>query len=1538
MTIYSDIDEDRLRSNSLASTTALSHQLSLSALPDELARRLDIIDQVKVSELVEGLQLVHAGLFTEVRHDIQGDDEDRSTQSQGIVSKWRQKERLKTTAVALVLCLNIGVDPPDVIKISPCARLECWVDPLSMQPPKALDTIGKNLQAQYERWQPRAKYKMHLDPTMDDVKKLAVSSRRAAKNERVLFHYNGHGVPRPTVNGEIWVFNKSYTQYIPMSIYDLQAWLGTPCIFVFDCSAAGLIVNSFKAFAEQKTQETENGGVPRSSASSYGGNPYPGTAQDALSDCILLAACGANELLPQSPHVPADVFTACLTTPIKVALRWFCSRSLMRQEGLTKELIDRIPGKQTDRKTPLGELNWIFTAITDTIAWNMLPRSLFQRLFRQDLLVASLFRNFLLAERIMRASACSPISYPRLPPTHHHPMWQAWDMAAEMCLLQLPGMLENEELEFQPSPFFNEQLTAFELWLEHGSSEKKPPEQLPIVLQVLLSQVHRLRALVLLGRFLDMGRWAVDLALSVGIFPYVLKLLQTTAPDLRQTLVFIWTKILALDRSCQADLVKDGGQQYFIHYLDSNDSTSSTDSRAQAAFVLAVICDGHPRGQSLAAGAGLLSVCLSHLRHSMAGLKSQPSQAAASPLLLIKWLCLCLGKLCQDMPEVTAMALRERVPEQLGSLLSAHHPELRAAAVFTLGALIQVSEPESGALSGMSEQERLAAERGIACQLLPITYDGSPLVRAELAAALARLATGHEVLFKDAVHEQQRNAAQILRGAFSGALSEAGPGSAPGNTGARSAPSAGGPSSLPTLERTSSSLDNSSATAGNGHEDGKASSPGVRTTAEGAFSPLLSVSIGTLQHDLQSPLDAGSYASADAARVGGGLYKHLLQAACTLATDPAPKVAKLGTAALRVADVELAPVSTSTGQLANANSSSVPSRMHSMTSNSSFLRLPSTMSRASSQALPPPKPSQAPPDVPSSSSKWRPLAWRTSSRSLASSASISSSPSSPSLPNLPPDALTRKPFVLRMVNGENTDRAPSIDAGPNFSSRRSSMSRAHSLHSTASGPHAAPALSQQPEEDSAGSSLHGPTQTAEAQLPPSPVYKDSCEHFSWPLLEPQASLWRAEATNRGWLGGSIPPDPAKMASRIKEKEQSTQRCAQLGSGARLKDNVHTIDSESSSTVALLLHPFRPLVTCVDGVGHVRVHNYRHSTVINRFHISGQATSERKGERAAPASVTFLHQLNEVQDGLLLAGTADGAVRVWRNYALKSEQRLASAWQTVPVAQVHSSSQQLPQQAVFALDESSARLYAAGGAAPSTVHSWDMSQERCTQQICVSGFAESSSTNRAGVGVQHLAVARQEPLMLAGCTNGLVQLYDLRQSQKAAASVQPHRTSMLGMVLEPGGLSNQLVTGTSMGELKFLDFRVVDSSGQMGVWKTVEAHSKGSMSAMAAHPYSPLLATATATQVLKLWSPRGEQQGVIRATAPFLAQRVGPVNCLEFHPYRLLLASGGGDPIIALYPIAGASADQTPTPSANVINSPQQSLAGDTDVSRPSSAS
>ena len=155
---------------------------------------------------------------------------------------------------------------------------------------------------------------------------------------------------------------------------------------------------------------------------------------------------------------------------------------------------------QNNRKTPLGELNWIFTAITDTIAWNVLPRKLFQRLFRQDLLVASLFRNFY-SRNESCANNCTPVSsrdYPRritilcgLRGT-----WR-WNNACFKYLLFFPEI----RVRIHSSPFFTDQLTAFEVWLEYGNEHDAPPEQLPIVLQVLLSQSHRLRALILLGRF-----------------------------------------------------------------------------------------------------------------------------------------------------------------------------------------------------------------------------------------------------------------------------------------------------------------------------------------------------------------------------------------------------------------------------------------------------------------------------------------------------------------------------------------------------------------------------------------------------------------------------------------------------------------------------------------------------------------------------------------------------------------------------------------------------------------------------------------------------------------------------------------------------------------------------------------------------------------------------------------------------------------------------------------------------------------------------
>ncbi|OSX80246.1 hypothetical protein BU14_0056s0029 [Porphyra umbilicalis] len=203
---------------------------------------------------------------------------------------------MKTASVVLVLCLNLGIDPPDVVKPDPCARLECWHDPKAIGPTRALDLIGRALQAQYEGWQPTARYRTVTDPTFEDVRKACLALRRNAKDERVLFHYNGHGVPRPTANGELWLFNRNITQYIPLSLYDLQEWMGAPAIYVFDCSAAGLCIPAFLQFAEQREREMRWATHVHTGAGAPGGGGAPPRGHegaDARAAAAVAAAAAA---------------------------------------------------------------------------------------------------------------------------------------------------------------------------------------------------------------------------------------------------------------------------------------------------------------------------------------------------------------------------------------------------------------------------------------------------------------------------------------------------------------------------------------------------------------------------------------------------------------------------------------------------------------------------------------------------------------------------------------------------------------------------------------------------------------------------------------------------------------------------------------------------------------------------------------------------------------------------------------------------------------------------------------------------------------------------------------------------------------------------------------------------------------------------------------------------------------------------------------------------------------------------------------------
>jgi regulator-associated protein of mTOR len=183
--------------------------------------------------------------------------------------------------------------------------------------------------------------------------------------------------------------------------------------------------------------------------------------------------------------------------------------------NITTNMVMQLPGDLKDRKTLLGELNWIFTAVTNTIAWTTFSHDVFTRLYRCDLLIASLFQNFLLAERIMKNYHCTPHTYPPLPPTNTHALWATWDLAVNACLWQLPDLLyktpdgnavivdlpvilasrpgrigQNQPAKlpgdkgynYIPSQFFADQLTTFEVWISRGGAaltKRRPMLLLP---------------------------------------------------------------------------------------------------------------------------------------------------------------------------------------------------------------------------------------------------------------------------------------------------------------------------------------------------------------------------------------------------------------------------------------------------------------------------------------------------------------------------------------------------------------------------------------------------------------------------------------------------------------------------------------------------------------------------------------------------------------------------------------------------------------------------------------------------------------------------------------------------------------------------------------------------------------------------------------------------------------------------------------------------------------------------------------------------
>lgn len=1369
--------------------------------------------QLDSDEVARELAYTFFMYYEDKRHET-GGNPPLDFNPETIVSEWRMKDRLKTVSAILAVCLNVGVDPPDVIKTNPCARLECWVDPIptdgtnqGSSSTNANAAIGKNLQSQYENLSLRTRYKVILDPTTEELKRFTTSLRKSAHQERILFHYNGHGVPKPTASGEIWCFNRSYTQYIPIGLYELQDWVGAPGLWVWDCSAASGIIKGFLEAAQKHTQAQQD-------ALKRDGGKSQSQSLIKWEDCIHLAACKENEVLPTNPELPADVFTSCLTTPIAMAVRFFILQNpLPATSGINLAQAKNIPGKVSERRTPLGELNWIFTAITDTIAWNCLDKPLFKKLFRQDLMVAALFRNFLLAQRVLRLYHCTPQSHPVIPNTSAHPLWKSWDLAVEMILAQLPKLLEQQrahelilehlpsgaapppqpELDYAHSDFFADQLSAFEVYLTSAPTNTiikgtpKPPEQLPIVLQVLLSQVHRLRALVLLSKFLDLGPWAVNLALSIGIFPYVLKLLQSQANELKAPMVFIWARILAVDQSCQADLLKDAGYNYFTTILQLNTGIpvgNIAEHRAMCAFVIAMFCRDFRPGKAavLETNPEVIDICLKQLLDM------------ENPLLR-QFSLFCISNLWKDHGGWKAQGLTIQAHMRVCDRTHDPVPEVRAAMLDAMTSFVG---------TGDVDPEHIIEEERVAAIVMAMGMDGSIMVRKELAVFYSTFIKKYDRRFLVAAWEQLKEERDKRLGKSPSERVTNGMNDLPGDDGSsfHYNPDSG--------YHSGGYLRSSSFHSSEYQQNGRRHS----TTSVGGLSDMT-------------------------------IYRTVWRQTLSMAADPHPEVAHL---AQTIVDYTVnALLESALGPYANKIMDEV--MIHELKTDPIAIAGPDGLSRQRSKDTRP----ETPPS-PSASIANKPEGYFALSRTASVAAAM-------------------KNLVTwgRTSSAETTTTAP---PSPTRGHRSSMNGERPGYKSKPLTPHDAAML-----PPDALDNIAGPPHQPRGKIPLPPLYvpRDiskapqipvTSQYFTWSasyFREPQ--MVTAETSEPG----SVIYNERLWRRNRNDKIIASTQPLKDQAGTKRWDVPRGYFGIGAAPVKMLFHQFENHLVTSDDRDSIAVWDWERQTQLCRF-----SNCNPPGSR-----VTELRFINEDDQAMLMTGSSDGVIKIFKNYDDPKRIELATSWRALSDL---IASDKGGAGLVFDWQQGQGRVLVAGD--DRVIRVWQAGHELSNADIPA----------RSGSCITSLTSDQVEGnIFVAGFGNGAVRAYDQRCPPTESLAIvwdrseRNHQSWVVGVHLQRGG-SRELISAESSGAVRLWDLRMRGPVGGLDGKKQPR-----NLRSLSVHEHAPVFATGGADHTIRVYNTQLKQ---ISSFEPYMSYmrlsntpRHAPITATAFHPHQLVLACG-----------------------------------------------
>lgn len=231
--------------------------------------------------------------------------------------------------------------------------------------------------------------------TPKEINKLSRQLSSRNNSERVVIHYVDYGIPM-FKKSDMLVFNLNDDTYKKYPFSEILKESRVQTLLIFDCS----ISDELLKILESNTSK-------------------------AKSKSYFVCATSAKETIPSNIHIPRDILTCCIFTPVRIAVKCHIVRYYHNLiNGLCDTEDDSLLNTVLDRHG--DSLSKILQVIIDSIAYESLSHNLYYDLFKSDELMCKVFRGFLLAQYLLKPFQVNPYSNQRLPDLSYHPLWNHW--------------------------------------------------------------------------------------------------------------------------------------------------------------------------------------------------------------------------------------------------------------------------------------------------------------------------------------------------------------------------------------------------------------------------------------------------------------------------------------------------------------------------------------------------------------------------------------------------------------------------------------------------------------------------------------------------------------------------------------------------------------------------------------------------------------------------------------------------------------------------------------------------------------------------------------------------------------------------------------------------------------------------------------------------------------------------------------------------------------------------------------------------------